>query len=806
MKTNIANLLRVVSGLALGLALMAGVMSAQSTASNTALNGSKDAKKAEPTKSPEAKKPAKKTDTVPTSQTVGEDAGNFTVTSAIEFGYRGQRVDGDVNKFKSDLNYKAGPRLFDTTFLMKSKNGGKGDLFDTLLVTSTGWGADPYGNMRITAEKPELYRFEGTYRRFKYYRYLNNIANPTWLFTPNPTVANPVTGLHGFDTKTEMGDFDLTILPKNETIRFNIGYSPERYSGPSFTNYHIGGNDFWMVSNNKSRANDFRFGADGKVGPIDWTFVQGFRRFRDDSTINGAFGLNRNTPTTGTPPAQLSSFLRSEPTRGKVDFTRASIHTLVAKKLDITGRIVYSKTTSNSLYVENFAGVNFNTRITGFPPTVSGASSTNVTNPSYFNISGNVKRPNTVGDIGITFLATDNFRVSNTFRVEDFTIDGAAGFSDFFSLTRTLTGGGTRTDTFSVSNLVALRTVKYRKYTETFEGDYQFNPKYSVHFGYRYGHRREQLDVTGYLINSNSPALLLSPAACTSPVGAGCEEHEVETNHTHAFFGGFRVRPAKTWTLYFDAEHGSADNVFTRIGNYDYTNIRAKSRIAPNRKLILNFAVITKDNSNPSEIAGQTISDFGASIKSRIFTSSIDWMPTSRVTVNMGYNYTWVNTDSTIDYFYAVPPAAAVFHHFGHALYYQRNNFFYLDLTTRLNRRMTLYTSYRLNQDNGQGNRLSAPTDGTSIAPVVVPGVLNPIGNAVQGGTLITSYPMNFTSPEARLAIKLNRRLDWNLGYQYFAYNETKFFLNTFPGSPRAQNYHAHLPYMSLRLYIGRKE
>ena len=25
-------------------------------------------------------------------------------------------------------------------------------------------------------------------------------------------------------------------------------------------------------------------------------------------------------------------------------------------------------------------------------------------------------------------------------------------------------------------------------------------------------------------------------------------------------------------------------------------------------------------------------------------------------------------------------------------------------------------------------------------------------------------------------------------------------------GSKRAQNYHAHLPYMSLRLYIGRKE
>ena len=813
MKTNIVNLLRVVSGLALGLALMAGVVNAQSATASTKEPDTSKIKKADPTSSPEAKKPdakkteakkpAKKTETVPTSQSVGEDAGNFTVTSSIEFGYRGQRVDGDVNKFKSDLNYKAGPRLFDTTFLMKSKNGGKGDLLDSLLVTSTGWGADPSGNMRIIAEKPEWYRFEGTYRRFKYYRFLDNIANPTWLFSPNPTLANPVTGLHGYNTRTEMGDFDLTILPKNEKIRFNVGYSPERYNGPAFSNYHNGGNDFWLASNLKSRADDFRVGADGKVGPIDWTFVQGLRRFRDDSTVNAAFGLNRNVASS---VSQLPNFFRQEPTRGKVDFTRASIHTLIGKKLDITGRIVYSRSTSNSLYIENFSGTNFQTRITGFPPTVTGASATNVTNPSFYNIAGNVKRPNTVGDIGVTFLATDKFRVSNTFRVEDFTIDGVATFSDFFSLTRTIPGGGTRTDTFTATNFNSLKTTKYRKYTETFEGDYQFNPRYSVHFGYRYGHRRDDQTVTGYAINSNSPTLLTPIALCTSPVGAGCEEFESETNHTNAFFGGFKARPIKNWTIYFDAEHGTADNVFTRIGNYDYTNIRAKSRFAPNRKINFNFAVITKDNSNPSEIAGESINDFGASIKSRVFTSSVDWMPTSRFTVNMGYNYTWVNTDSTIDYYYQVPPAAAVFHHFGHALYFQRNNYFFFDLTARLNGRMTFFSSYRINQDNGQGNRLSAPTDGSAIAGgVVVPGVLNPITNAVLGGTLITSYPMNFTSPEARLAIKLNRRLDWNLGYQYFAYNESKF-LFTFPGSPRAQNYHAHLPYMSLRLYIGRKE
>jgi len=94
--------------------------------------------------------------------------------------------------------------------------------------------------------------------------------------------------------------------------------------------------------------------------------------------------------------------------------------------------------------------------------------------------------------------------------------------------------------------------------------------------------------------------------------------------------------------------------------------------------------------------------------------------------------------------------------------------------------RATVFTSYRVNHDNGQGTRLADPTGFP--------------------GTLVSSYPMTYQSPEVRLALKLNRRLDWNFGYQYYNYNESKLV------GPRPQNYHAHLPYTSLRIYIGRRE
>jgi len=742
MKSNVKNMLRVLSGLMLVLVMAAGAAIAQQP---TPTPKKSDAKKAEP-----------KAET--TSAQTGEDAGDYTITSSIEFGYRGLRVDGDLNKYRSDLNYKAGPRLFDSSFLMRSKDG-KGGLFDTLLVTSSGWGADPYGQMRILAEKPKWYRFEGSYRKFKYFRFLNNIANPNFIFSPTTfsIPPNSVTGEHGFNTRTQLGDFDLTILPKNETIRFTVGYSPERYSGPAYTSYHQGGNEFMFLSNLKSQANDFRLGADGKVGPIDFSFQQGFRRFRDDSSINlGATpGINLNPAV-----ASFTTFNRTEPTRTSVNYTTFSVHSLVAKKLDLTARVVHSSSNSNFTFLENMTGTNFNTRIG------SGAGAQlappNVLVLGQYNIPGNTKRPNTLGDFGATFLATDKLRISNTFRVETFEINGADLFNDIFTVSR-----GTTVDTRSFTNLSVSKITKYRKYQDTVEGDYQFNKNYSIHFGYRYGSRRIEQILSGFALNSNAPTAL-------DP------EDEVENNHTHAFFGGFKARPANNWTIYFDAEHGTADNVFTRIGNYNYTNIRAKSRYAPNRKINFNLAVITKDNSNPSEIAGVSLTDFGVNIKSRTFTSSVVWNPTAKLSFSTGYNYNWVYSDAVVDYFYQVPPAASVRHPIGHSLYFQRNNFFYLDAVAQIFPRVSLYASYRVNQDAGQGNRLADPT-GTP-------------------GTLINSYPMSFQSPEARLAIRINRRLDWNLGYQYYNYNESAFV------GPRPQNYHAHLPSTSLRLYFGRKE
>jgi hypothetical protein len=740
MNSKATHMLRVLLGLLTALALSALTATAQ-----------------QPSPSPQKDAAAKTQSSTPTD---GDTAGDYTVTSSIELGYRGLRVGGDLNKYQSDLNYKTGPRLFDTSFLMQAKEG-KGQLFDTLLVTSTGWGGDPQGHMRFSVEKSSLYRFDGNYRRFKYFRSVNNFANPFYVSPSLPSSQDK--GWHGSDTRQEVGDFNLTLLPKNERISFKLGYSPTRYSGPAFTSWHYGGDDFVILSNNKARSNEFRVGADWKLGPVDFSLLQGFRRFRDASTLdNNSLNLGAN-PTTAS-SALLYSLNRTAPIKGDTNFTQFTGHTFLAKKLDLTGRFVYSSSKTSFDWTESATGANFNTRITNIPGAINPP---NILTLGQWNFEGGANRPAARGDFGATYLVTEKFRLSNTFSFDSFRTSGSDYYAGVFSMTRT---NGTGAVTLLPTG-TSYELSKFRKITNLVEGDYQFNDRYSFHLGYRYGTTRVEEFGGGANLGSNGAPLLANSSA-------------LEENHTHAFIGGFKLRPVKTWTLFANVERGVADGVLTRIGQYDYTNLRVRSRYTPNRKLALNLSLITRDNSNPSSIEGVSLEDFGVSVKSRVFSSSVDFTPSSRLYFSGGYNYQWVNSDAVIRYTFATPPASAPANGFytGHALYYVRLNYFHFDVTAQPLRRLTFFASYRINQDDGQGGRISNMT----------------------GGTFLSSYPMSYQSPEARLSLRLHRRLDANFGYQYYNYNESKFTQVGY--NVRPQNYHAHIPYASLRFYFGRAE
>jgi len=290
----------------------------------------------------------------------------------------------------------------------------------------------------------------------------------------------------------------------------------------------------------------------------------------------------------------------------------------------------------------------------------------------------------------------------------------------------------------------------------TIEADYQFSPSYSVHAGYRFTDRHIEL------ANLDRTTTLATRA------------EEVD-NQTHAAIFGFKARPVKAWTIYFDGEHGDADSVFTRLANNDFTNFRLRNRVNASNHLSLNFSLITKDNTNPADVITSPNVPFGTppgaldvNVKSRHFTSSVDWDPSSRLSLSGGYTHMRVTSIAGI--LLPINNQRRV----GESQYFSRENFFFFNAFVRASSRLTFYAGYHINKDNGQGDRVSP-------------------SNVI----LIDSYPMSFQSPEARVTLRLNRLLDWNVGYTYYNYSDTFF---------PSQNYHSHLPYTSLRIYFGRGE
>ncbi|MEZ5427081.1 MAG: hypothetical protein R2747_12500 [Pyrinomonadaceae bacterium] len=661
------------------------------------------------------------TETTPAQNNSSSSAGSsqdngsgYQVKSSVEVGVRGVEVNGDREKYRSDLNYGAGVRLFDSSLLITAEDS-KDKAFDTLLITGSGWNADPNGYARMNVEKTGWYRFDSTVRRFSYFNNLDNFA----------------LNEHTRNSKRNIGDFDITILPQNEKFRFRFGYSFNTNHGPATSTFDYDRDEFPLESEFNSRAHDFRFGADGKVLGFDWSITEGLRYFNDDTN----FFID--TPQLGSNPSpnsSLATFIRNIPERGKTVYHSLNLHRTFAKRFDFTGRIIYSDSRSRFSMTEQLTGRDRS----GNPITLDETT-----------VSGDAKRPNTVGDIGITAYITKKFKVSNTFSVNSYRISGG---NVLLEALRRTNAGGTPLPV-SVTNSLAYRFTNYRRYINTFEGDYDVNRYFSVYLGYRYTNRRVTLN--GLDIN------LLNQTSGTTG--------ETAENTTNTVIGGFKASPIlKKWVIFFDLERGEADNAFTRLGNYNLTNVRLRNRIKPTNNLSLNFSFQIKNNDNPSRSETVPATDFSAEVKSRIFAGSIDWQANDKVSLSGGYTYNYLNSETAI--IFPVTGASGQ----GFSRYNLRSNFFHFDVWARPHPRVSFFGSYRITKDTTDGDFFSA-TD-----------------FLIEG-----SYPISFQSPEARLIFRINKHIDWNVGYQYYNYSEKL---------PNMQNYNAHLPYTSLRIYFGRND
>lgn len=670
--------------------------------------------------------------------------GNYEMTSSFELGYRGLEVNGDHEKYRSDLNYRAGVKLFDSSFFLEDKSDGLKP-FDSLLVQAAGWGSDPSGSFRMNIERTGFYKFDSAVRRV---RYFNNLKNHAVVWSQPVATGS----MHRANTLHNFGDFDLTIFPESD-FRMRFGYSFNDTDGPGTSSIRFSGDEYQVDSLVRGRSDDARLGVEGKLLGFNLGLNYGHRTFKDDTLFFVNSFNPGNNPATTTSSLNVAS--RQFKVKGTTDFAHFWMQRTFSNRLDLSGRLIYSESRSKPTESDLLSG--------------RASATGNIIVADEILVPGSSKRPQTRADLGLTFRITDDFRISNTFTFDQFNIGGS---NTLFELVQTTTAAGvpnTGLPTFTS----AWRTTSYRRFANLIELDYQVNRRIAFNLGYRYTDRA----VTVTALDSN---IRLGTTTLN--------ETESLDNHTNSFIAGLKVKPKTNWSIFADFERGQADNVFTRLANNDFINARLRS-IATVKQFSFNLSFITKDNDSPG--TSEPVTSSGgfpatatvANTKVRIFSGSVDWTPRTDLSLSGGYTYHHQTGRADI----IVPVGTPIFPTtrflLGTSEYFVRDSFFHFDITAKPIKRVSLFASYRLSDDRGQGDRvITRPQD------------------------IITSYPMRNHAPEIKLAIRLTNNIDWNIGYQYFSYRETSHFspfanpLVAFP----AQNYTAHMPYTSLRIYLGR--
>src|SRR3984957_13591922 len=243
-------------------------------------------------------------------QSKGIDSGNYNIHSSIDFGYRANEVNGNINTYNTFENLGSGVRLFDYTLEMRSLDH-NGLLFDNLLFTNFGYGGDPNDVTRLRIEKNKWYDFRGLFRRDKNFWNYNlwaNPLNPAALNPPGSTSTGCLVGpptakfpqgapsfcslpavpqnnsLHSEDLVRRMQDYDLTLLP-NSAVRFRLGYSRVRNEGPSLFTTDSGTiSDF--NENYSYTTNAYRASVDFRILPrTTLSFDEFLSYFKQDNVV-----------------------------------------------------------------------------------------------------------------------------------------------------------------------------------------------------------------------------------------------------------------------------------------------------------------------------------------------------------------------------------------------------------------------------------------------------------------------------------------------------------------------------------------
>jgi hypothetical protein len=326
----------------------------------------------------------------------GDNVGDYNITNSWEVGYRFHSVDGNIGKYRSDVNFGNGIRLLGGSLGVHSRDG-KGKWFDELLLDVRGLGNDPYQFSSFRAQKNALYRYDLLWRSNEY-------------FNPALTISG---GNHFLSTNRQMRDHDLALLPQSK-LRFRMGYSNNSQGGAGLSTgqwFDSRGDEYTFLSNVRRSQREYRVGTDIEWRKVKFSVTRGWEAFKDDTvygTPTSPAGANINDNNT------LSLIRRNEPLRGRTPYWRAHLQAETANVFTVQGKFTHSEGQRNFVYDDFAVGTD----------RLGGARNRQIL------LSGTGSRPVTTGYLTLIWRPTTKWTLTNQTAYHNTRMNGQGRYSE----------------------------------------------------------------------------------------------------------------------------------------------------------------------------------------------------------------------------------------------------------------------------------------------------------------------------------------------------------------------------------------